>query len=82
MSVTCGFYLHPASPLHDTGWDHPEHQGRLRALSSTVGRDLIALHGAPGNVEHQLRRRLFQCNLGRNAHGIKQRACHQGDKGS
>ena len=45
-----GFYLHPASPLHDTGWGHPEHQGRLRALSSTVGRDLIALHG---HVEQQ-----------------------------
>ncbi|RMH11448.1 MAG: histone deacetylase [Gemmatimonadetes bacterium] len=40
-----GFLLHPASPLHDTGWGHPEHQGRLRALASTVGRDLLALHG-------------------------------------
>jgi len=40
-----GFYLHPASPLHDTGWGHPEHQGRLRALSSTVGKDLLTLHG-------------------------------------
>ena len=50
MSVTSGFYLHPASPLHDTGWSHPEHQGRLRALASTVGRDLLALHG---HVEQQ-----------------------------
>ncbi|MDP2957225.1 MAG: histone deacetylase [Longimicrobiales bacterium] len=40
-----GFYLHPASALHDTGWGHPEHQGRLRALASTVGRDLLTLHG-------------------------------------
>jgi acetoin utilization deacetylase AcuC-like enzyme len=39
------FLLHPASALHDTGWGHPEHQGRLRALSSTVGRDMLALHG-------------------------------------
>ncbi len=39
-----GFYLHPSSPLHDTGWGHPEHQGRLRALASTVGKDLLALH--------------------------------------
>ncbi len=45
MSAPTGFYLHPASPLHDTGWGHPEHQGRLRALSSTVGRDLLTLHG-------------------------------------
>jgi acetoin utilization deacetylase AcuC-like enzyme len=37
--------LHPASPLHDTGWGHPEHQGRLRALASTVGKDLLTLHG-------------------------------------
>ena len=40
-----GFLLHPASPLHDTGWGHPEHQGRLRALAATVGRDLLTLHG-------------------------------------
>ena len=39
-----GFLLHPEAPLHDTGWGHPEHQGRLRALSSAVGRDLLALH--------------------------------------
>lgn len=45
MSGLTGFYLHPASPLHDTGWGHPEHQGRLRALASTVGKDLLTLHG-------------------------------------
>ena len=42
---TTAFLLHPASALHDTGWGHPEHQGRLRALSSTVGRDMLALTG-------------------------------------
>ena len=45
------FLLHPASPLHDTGWGHPEHQGRLRALASTVGRDMLALHGRVEQVE-------------------------------
>ncbi|MCG6954440.1 MAG: histone deacetylase [Gemmatimonadetes bacterium] len=45
MSASTGFYMHPASPLHDTGWAHPEHQGRLRALSSTVGKDMLALVG-------------------------------------
>ena len=40
-----GFYLHPASPLHDTGWGHPEHQGRLRELASAVGRDMLTLQG-------------------------------------
>ncbi len=41
-----GFFLHEAAALHDTGWGHPEHQGRLRALSSMVGRDLLTLHGS------------------------------------
>ncbi len=45
MSAKTGFFLHPASPLHDTGWGHPEHQGRLRSLASTVGKDLLTLHG-------------------------------------
>lgn len=45
MSPKTGFLLHPASPLHDTGWGHPEHQGRLRVLASTVGKDLLTLHG-------------------------------------
>jgi acetoin utilization deacetylase AcuC-like enzyme len=45
MNAKTGFYLHPASPLHDTGWGHPEHQGRLRFLASTVGKDLLTLHG-------------------------------------
>jgi len=45
VSAPTGFFLHEASSLHDTGWRHPEHQGRLRALASTVGKDLLALHG-------------------------------------
>ena len=40
-----GFFLHPAAPLHDPGWGHPEHQGRLRALASAVGKHLPELHG-------------------------------------
>ncbi len=62
MGITTGFYLHPASPLHDTGWGHPEHQGRLRALASAVGREMISLHGiveqregADASVEDLLR---------------------------
>jgi acetoin utilization deacetylase AcuC-like enzyme len=51
VSATAGFFLHPASPLHDTGWGHPEHQGRLRALAATVGRDLMALHGHVEQME-------------------------------
>ncbi len=40
-----GFFLHPAAPLHDPGWGHPEHQGRLRSIASAVGRHLPELHG-------------------------------------
>ncbi len=51
MSVETGFFLHPSSPLHDTGWGHPEHQGRLRALAQSVGRDLLVLHGHVEQME-------------------------------
>lgn len=50
-AVTTGFFLHPSSPLHDTGWNHPEHQGRMRALASTVGKDMLTLHGHVGQFE-------------------------------
>jgi acetoin utilization deacetylase AcuC-like enzyme len=52
--VTTGFFLHPASALHDTGWSHPEHQGRLRALASTVGKDMLTLHGHVAQFESAL----------------------------
>jgi acetoin utilization deacetylase AcuC-like enzyme len=45
------FLLHPASALHDTGWGHPEHQGRLRALASAVERDAPRLHPHVVQVE-------------------------------
>jgi len=50
------FVLHPASSLHDTGWGHPEHQGRLPALARALERDLPALvdrveEVAPGEAE-------------------------------
>ena len=46
-----GFLLHPASPLHDPGWGHPDHQGRLRALASAVNRDMLTLHEKVVQVE-------------------------------
>lgn len=39
-----GFFLHSAASLHDTGWGHPEHQGRLPALASALEKDLVLLH--------------------------------------
>ena len=38
------FLMHPSAVLHDTGWGHPEHQGRLRAVASALKNDLVALH--------------------------------------
>lgn len=46
-----GFLLHPAAALHDTGWGHPEHQGRMRSLASAVSRDMLALHDKVAQME-------------------------------
>ena len=35
--------LHPACALHDTGWKHPEHQGRLPAIVNALYQDTPAL---------------------------------------
>jgi acetoin utilization deacetylase AcuC-like enzyme len=34
---------HPDCALHDTGWGHPEHQGRLPAIVKAIHRDTPAL---------------------------------------
>ena len=44
------FLLHEAAALHDTGWGHPEHQGRLRAVVSALEKELPSLHGAVAQV--------------------------------
>lgn len=38
------FYHHPACSLHDTGWEHAEHQGRLRAVAQALGAAMPDLH--------------------------------------
>ncbi|WP_419165890.1 histone deacetylase [Candidatus Palauibacter sp.] len=40
-----GLFQHPACSRHDTGWGHPEHQGRLRAVMGALERALPELHG-------------------------------------
>ncbi len=45
------FLMHPSAVLHDTGWGHPEHQGRLRAIASALKEDMVALHGRVVQVE-------------------------------
>jgi acetoin utilization deacetylase AcuC-like enzyme len=37
-SRTVALVSHPACALHDTGWDHPEHQGRLPAITKGLYR--------------------------------------------
>ncbi|MFQ5746154.1 MAG: histone deacetylase [Gemmatimonadota bacterium] len=40
-----GLFSSAACGLHDTGWRHPEHQGRLRALMSNLAGALPRLEG-------------------------------------
>ena len=51
------FVHHEACSLHDTGWQHPEHQGRLRAVMQALSGALPELHelvepieGAPADL--------------------------------
>jgi acetoin utilization deacetylase AcuC-like enzyme len=55
-------FAHEACSAHDTGWEHPEHQGRLRAVMSALGKalpelnDRVApLHAEPAAEEVILR---------------------------
>jgi acetoin utilization deacetylase AcuC-like enzyme len=38
-----GYVSHSDSSRHDTGWRHPEHQGRLPAVARAVYRDMLTL---------------------------------------
>jgi acetoin utilization deacetylase AcuC-like enzyme len=40
---TTAYVSHPDCPRHDTGWGHPDHQGRLPAVTRAVHRDMEAL---------------------------------------
>ncbi len=42
--ATVAFFQHPDCSRHDTGWGHPEHQGRLRAIMGAVERALPGLY--------------------------------------
>jgi acetoin utilization deacetylase AcuC-like enzyme len=55
-------FAHEACSAHDTGWEHPEHQGRLRAVMSALGKALpqlnervVPLHAEPVTEEVLLR---------------------------
>jgi acetoin utilization deacetylase AcuC-like enzyme len=42
LKVTA-FVSHEDCSRHDTGWNHPDHQGRLPAITRAVYRDMVAL---------------------------------------
>jgi acetoin utilization deacetylase AcuC-like enzyme len=43
LKVTA-YVSHESCSLHDTGWSHPDHQGRLPAVTRAVYRDMVALY--------------------------------------
>lgn len=43
MAAPTSLVMHPDCALHDTGWGHPEHQGRLPAIVQALYRDTPAL---------------------------------------
>ena len=54
--------FHPDCALHDTGWGHPEHQGRLPAIIAALVREtpwlqehVLQVEAAPAGVEEVLR---------------------------
>lgn len=51
VAETVGLFTHEACSLHDTGWGHPEHQGRLRGVVQALARSLPDLHGHVEAVE-------------------------------
>jgi acetoin utilization deacetylase AcuC-like enzyme len=50
-STLTAFVSHSDCARHDTGWKHPDHQGRLPALVRAVYRDMLTLHGHLLEVE-------------------------------
>lgn len=75
MERSTAFVTHHDCSRHDTGWKHPDHQGRLPAVARAVHRDMLDLHAhlievegvpaAPGDLagahSEAYLRRLFAC---------------------
>jgi acetoin utilization deacetylase AcuC-like enzyme len=49
--LTTGFVTHHDCSRHDTGWAHPEHQGRLPAIARAVYREMLTFHGHLQEIE-------------------------------
>lgn len=44
MTRTTAYVSHSDCPRHDVGWQHPDHQGRLPAITRAVYGDMLALY--------------------------------------
>ncbi|HEX8829770.1 MAG TPA: hypothetical protein VF705_01305, partial [Longimicrobium sp.] len=42
-SKITAFVSHEDVPRHDTGWSHPDHQGRIPAIARAVYKDMLTL---------------------------------------
>ncbi|HLL84524.1 MAG TPA: hypothetical protein VK420_17800 [Longimicrobium sp.] len=43
MPKITAFVSHEDTPRHDTGWNHPDHQGRIPAIARAVYKDMLTL---------------------------------------
>ncbi len=43
MTKITAFVSHEDVPRHDTGWNHPDHQGRIPAIARAVYKDMLTL---------------------------------------
>ncbi len=51
MHLPTGFVTHHDCSRHDTGWQHPEHQGRLPAVARAVYREMLSFHEVLREIE-------------------------------
>ncbi len=78
-----GFYHHGACSRHDTGWRHPEHQGRLRGLMKALETEMLDLQGHFTPVEGRLagRDRLGRVHDAAHVDAIRDAAERAGEAG-
>lgn len=71
---TTAFVSHADCSRHDTGWKHPEHQGRLPALVRAVYRDMLTLHDHLLEVEarHATEEELLRVHTPGHLHAVRE----------
>jgi acetoin utilization deacetylase AcuC-like enzyme len=73
LTAPSALVLHPDCGRHDTGWRHPEHQGRLPAVVAAIERDTPALHGHVAHVDapHATHEELLRVHDARHVRAIE-----------